>query len=443
MAPEEGSYDRFSTITIPLLRDREVHQDKTFDQNVGGTSFFKTCFHLVNAISDRGFCSTLRLRRFGSVSPGVGTISAPYALASGGWLSISLLFLIAIACYYTGILIKRCMDMDPDIKTFPDIGQRAFGDKGRLLVSIAMNAELYLVVTGFLILEGDNLNQLVPNMQIDLAGLTIGGTTIFTIISALIVLPTVLSEDMSLLSYVSAGGVLATSIFLLSLLWNGTFDGTEFHASGTLFKLRGIPSSLSLYAFCFSAHPIIPSLYVSTRNRSQFSKVLFVCFLACTLVYAAVAALGFLMFGEDVKSQVTLNLPRGKFSSHVAIYTTLVNPLAKYALMLSPIIKAVKNKVSCHNQKRFTHMLVSTSLLISTMIIAVTIPLFGSLMSLTGALLSVSASILVPSMCYLKISGAYKRFGCEMITNYSIIVMGFLIVVVGTYTSVMDIVHNI
>lgn len=150
------------------------------------------------------------------------------------------------------------------------------------------------------------------------------------------------------------------------------------------------------------------------------------------------------MFGEEVESQVTLNLQTGKLSSRVAIYTTLVNPIAKYALMLTPVINAVKVKVSCHyNNKRLTHMLVSTSLLIGSLIIAVAIPLFGYLMSLVGALLSVTASILVPSVCYLKISGAYKRFGSEMIINYSVIVLGVTIAVVGTFRSLVDIIQNL
>ena len=149
------------------------------------------------------------------------------------------------------------------------------------------------------------------------------------------------------------------------------------------------------------------------------------------------------MFGEDVKSQVTLNLPGGKFSSYVAIYTTLINPITKYALNLSPTIIAIRNNISWKYSKSFTHMLVGTSLLISTLIVAVAIPLFGSIICLAGALLSVLVSILVPSVCYLKISGAYKRFGCEMIINCMIIVIGVLIAVVGTYSSLVDIVQNL
>ncbi|XP_028754074.1 amino acid transporter AVT1I-like [Neltuma alba] len=440
MASEQVAADT-SSVIIPLLADdkallkRHVAAtaaaakggDDLHSLQVGNTSSFKTCFHGINAIS------------------GIGIVSIPYALASGGWLSISLLFLIAISCYYTGLLVQRCMDMDPHIKTFPDIGEHAFGSKGRLMVSIAMNSELYLVVTGYLILEGDNLNKLIPNINLHIAGFTIGGTTLFAVLAALVILPTVWLQDLSLLSYVSASGALASTVFLVSLLWNATIDGTGFHGKGTTaIKWSGIPAAVSLYAFCYSAHPVLPTLYNSMRNKSQFSNVLLVCFSVCTLGYAAAAILGYLMFGQQVESQVTLNLPTGKFSSQVAIYTTLVNPIAKYALMLTPIVNAVKKLVSCqYNNKRLTHLIVSTSLLISTVIVAVAIPLFGYLMSLVGALLSVSASILVPSVCYLKISGAYKTFGSQMIINYGIVIMGLAIAAVGTYTSLVDIVGHL
>ncbi|XP_028768982.1 amino acid transporter AVT1I-like [Neltuma alba] len=427
-----GAHGSDSFVTIPLLFDEEpLPLPNASKADPHGavpsptSSFFKTCFHGINAIS------------------GIGIVSIPYAVASGGWLSLSLLFLIAIACYYTGIMVQRCMDMDPDIRTFPDIGQRAFGHKGRLMVSIAMNSELYLVVAGYLILEGDNINKLIPNLEIDIGGFTIGGPTLSAIVAALIILPTVWLQDLSLLSYVSATGALASTVFLLSLWWNAALDGTGFHGKGTVWRWGGIPNAVGLYAFCYSAHPVLPTLYTSMRNRSHFSTVLLVCFSLCTVGYAAAAVLGYLMFGQDVQSQITLDLPAGKLSSRVAIYTTLVNPIAKYALMLTPTINAAKGMVPSHYNKRLTHLVVSTSMLISNLIVAVSIPLYGYLMALAGALLCVSTSILVPSVCYLKISGAYRRFGCDMIISYSIIVMGVAIAVVGTYTSLLDIIGHL
>ncbi|KAJ0692546.1 putative amino acid transporter, transmembrane domain-containing protein [Helianthus annuus] len=66
------------------------------------------------------------------------------------------------------------------------------------------------------------------------------------------------------------------------------------------------------------------------RSKMQ---VLLVCFVFCTITYSSMAVVG-----SEVESQVTLNFPTNKISSIVAICTTLVNPIAKYALMMTPII---------------------------------------------------------------------------------------------------------
>ena len=172
-------------------------------------------------------------------------------------------------------------------------------------------------------------------------------------------------------------------------------------------------------------------------------QVLLVCFMLTTAGYASMAIIGYLMFGPNVESQVTLNLPLDKVSSRVAIYTTLVNPIAKYALMTTPITNALKNLLPRKYKNRVTKILVSTMMVLSTVIVALTVPLFGDLMSLVGAFLSVAACILLPCSCYLKISGNYRNFGCETIAIVAIIVAAVAIGISGTYTSLMEIVHHL
>ena len=186
---------------------------------------------------------------------------------------MTLLFAIAAITFYTGLLIKRCMDVDPKITSYPDIGERAFGNTGRMVVSVFMNMELYLVSTGFLILEGDNLQDLLPNMGFEVAGLRIGGKEMFVVIIGLVVLPTVWLNNMSVLSYVSASGVLASVVILGSVIFAGKYEDIGFRQKGTLLNWDGIPTAVSLYAFCYCAHPVFPTLYTSMGNRKQFSKV--------------------------------------------------------------------------------------------------------------------------------------------------------------------------
>ncbi|PWA78382.1 amino acid transporter, transmembrane domain-containing protein [Artemisia annua] len=394
-------------VTIPLLINNEKNSkgeenhvtaatggDSAATFTTGNSSFFNTCFNGLNALSDYYILSEtglLWLLKYGYLTStdkiniisedkmfntGVGILSVPYALASGGWLSLLMLFIIAISAFYTGILIKRCMDADSTIRSYPDIGERAFGKAGRIIVTVTMNIELYLVATGFLILEGDNLSNILPEMDFDLYGIHVGGKKSFVVIVAAIILPTIWLNSMSILSYVSASGVLASLIILGSIWWVGEFDGVGFQEKGKLLNLNGFPSAISLYAFCYCAHPVFPTLYTSMRNQKQFSKVLLLCFVFCTITYSSMAVVGYLMFGTNVQSQITLNLPTEKISSRVAICTTLVNPIAKYALMVTPIMDSIEERfLSIYNTRKY-NLLIRTALVISTVIVAIALPFF-------------------------------------------------------------------
>lgn len=196
----------------------------------------------------------------------------PYALSRGGWLSLILLVIIGGMTCYTGILIKRCMELDPDIRSYSDIGYKAFGPKGRFVVSLFMNLELYLLAVGFLILVADNLHNLLPNVEVSIQGFIITGRQTFLLLASLIVLPTVWIDDLTTLSYVSATGVLATVVITCSVFYAGAFDGNGFHHKGEAFSWSGLPTSLSLFTLCYSSHPVFPTLY----NRKQFKWVKYI-----------------------------------------------------------------------------------------------------------------------------------------------------------------------
>lgn len=69
---------------------------------------------------------------------GIGILSTPYALKEGGWCSLFLLLLFGIITFYTGILLKKCLDSSPGIETYPDIGQAAFGMLGRIFIAVSI-----------------------------------------------------------------------------------------------------------------------------------------------------------------------------------------------------------------------------------------------------------------------------------------------------------------
>ncbi|CAN1325073.1 Amino acid transporter AVT1I [Linum perenne] len=395
---------------------------------------------------------------------GIGILSISYALSQGGWLSLALLVLLAILCFYTGLLLRRCMDSDMLIKTYPDIGMRAFGKKGRVFVSVFLYLELYLVAVEFLILEGDNLNKLFPHKTFKIGGLGIGGKEAFTVISALVILPTTWITNLGVFAYVSVVGVLASVVLVVCLLWIGAIDDVGFHQNGHLLNLEGLPTAISLFTFCYCGHAVFPTLYTSMKHKTKFWKVhncftlihsrlqqfvafspqvLLVCFMVSSFTYGSMGIMGYLMYGEHLMSQVTLNFPIEKISSQIAIYTTLVNPLTKYALMVGPIATAVEEKFGFQN-KRPLSFLFRTAIVISTVIVALVVPFFGYVMAFIGSSLGVIMSLILPCLCYIRINKeSTRKFGLEMILILGILIGGSVIGVVGTYTSVKQIVHNI
>ncbi|KAI8548310.1 hypothetical protein RHMOL_Rhmol07G0264400 [Rhododendron molle] len=109
--------------------------------------------------------------------------------------------------------------------------------------------------------------------------------------------------------------------------------------------------------------------------------------------------------------------------------------------MVTPIVNAIENQFRAYYSKKPISLLIRSTLVISTVVVALSIPFFGYLMSLVGAFLRVIGSIILPCLCYLKISGTYRRF--EPIVIEVIVLLGIAIVIVGTYASVLEIVGRL
>ncbi|CAO2183457.1 unnamed protein product [Urochloa humidicola] len=415
-----------STLSAPLLSSETKCAADDLEAQLpsyGGASFSRTCLNLTNAVS------------------GIGVLSMPYAVSQGGWASLALFALVGALCYYTGTLIERCMRADPDaIRSYPDIGEFAFGPACRRAIAFFMYVELYLVAISFLVLEGDNLDKLFPGAAVEFLGYRLQGKQLFIALAAAVVLPTTWLKNLGVLAYVSAVGLVASA----SLVWAGVAE-TGFHRiNTTVLNLSGLPTSLGLYFVCFTGHAVFPTIYSSMRNNKHFSKVLLVSSVLCSLNYGLTAVLGYMIYGDDVESQVTLNLPSGKLYTKVAIVMTLVNPLAKYALLAAPITSAVEEKFSlpgaAGGSSGAARVAISTTVVVSTAVVACTVPFFGYLMSFTGSFLSVMATVIFPCLCFLKIYKAEGIRRVEIATIIAILMVGVFVAVTGTYTSLQQII---
>ncbi|XP_023550515.1 amino acid transporter AVT1C-like [Cucurbita pepo subsp. pepo] len=374
---------------------------------------------------------------------GVGILSTPYAMQQGGWLGLSILLIFAVLSFYTGILLRACLDSKPGLETYPDIGQAAFGAIGRVAISIILYVELYASCIEYVILESDNLSTLFPRAHISFGGFELSAHLLFAIATALAVLPTVWLRDLSILSYISAGGVIASIVVVICLFWVGLVDDVGFHGTVTPLKLSTLPVALGLYGFCYSGHAVFPNIYSSMGKQSQFPAVLLTCFGICTLMYAGVAIMGYLMFGESTLSQYTLNLPQDLVASKIAVWTTVVNPFTKYALTISPVAMSLEEFIPPNHPKTHIYsILIRTALVISTLLVGLSIPFFGLMMSLIGSLLTMLVTLILPCACYLSILRGKVTF-LQITLCCIVIAVGVIASAFGSYSSLKKIIEKL
>ncbi|KAM0923330.1 hypothetical protein ACQ4PT_005628 [Festuca glaucescens] len=372
---------------------------------------------------------------------GVGILSTPYAIKQGGWVGLVILGVFAVLAWYTGVLLRRCLDSTEGLQTYPDIGHAAFGTYGRIAISIILYVELYACCIEYLILESDNLSKLFPNVHISIGGLTLNSHVFFAILTTVIVMPTTWLRDLTCLSYISAGGVVATILLIICLFWIGVVDDVGFENKGSTLNLPGIPIAIGLYGYCYSGHGVFPNIYSSLKNRNQFPSIMFTCIGLSTVLFAAAAVMGYKMFGESTESQFTLNLPQNLVVSKIAIWATVANPITKYALTIIPLAMSLEELLPRSQQKYSNIIMLRSALVISTLIVALSVPFFALVMALIGSLLAMLVTYILPCACFLAILKTQVAWYQVVVCSF-IIVVGVTCASVGTYSSISGIIQN-
>uniref|UniRef100_A0A803LTD5 Amino acid transporter transmembrane domain-containing protein n=1 Tax=Chenopodium quinoa TaxID=63459 RepID=A0A803LTD5_CHEQI len=340
---------------------------------------------------------------------GLGQLSTSYGLENGGWVSAFLLVGLGMICAYSACLLGKCLDKNPELRSYTDIGQQAFGTKGKIIATILIYTDVFMGLVSYTISLHDNLNMVIKGIPIKVP--LIKKSKLLTTTAILVTLPSLWLRDFTSIAFLSAGGIIMSMLIFLTV----------------------------------TGHTVFPNIYTSMKDPSKYPKVTVLSFTTITALYTALAFMGAKMFGPNINSQITLSMPQDSIATKIALWATVLTPMTKYALKFAPLAIQLEHNLPSFTSSRTRKIIrgsIGSILLIAILALALSVPYFQYVLNLTGSLISVSISIIIPCIFYSKIHLA-EISKPHLLFNGIIIMIGFVISLTGTMSSSKSLIKKI
>ncbi|MCO5566741.1 hypothetical protein L7F22_020421 [Adiantum nelumboides] len=417
----------------PLHPDKlKVLHHSPHDHNHGKSTFFQATLNCVSLLY------------------GLGILSSPYAVAKTGWMGVLISIMISTSYAYTAYLMARCVEFDPACSNYQDIAKLTLGRRMRKVITALFYMELTGTLVGYCISMGDNLNYFFPHVGFSIPGLS--NRNVMICIVTLIILPSVWLRDLSALSFTSIWCIASSVLLLVAVMLAATVNHIGFTHPLPLLRMKGVPVAAGLYAFSYGGTSVFPSIYKSMKDPSKFPQVLAVSFSIATISIAGLGIAGAYMFGEHTASQVTLSMPVHFISTKIVLWMTILTPIFKFALQLSPITTAVEAQLykRCANAEKggmnktlvfAMSTLMRSSVLALIAIISMVLPYFEYIIALVGSSMTIAICMIFPCLFYLKLY--WKRLPALTIASITVLIsLGVIVGACGTVISFQGLVNS-
>jgi vesicular inhibitory amino acid transporter len=189
---------------------------------------------------------------------------------------------------------------------------------------------------------------------------------------------------------------------------------------------------------------VLPAIYRDMRHPVKYYRAVDTTFGFTFLLDLGMAIIGLLMFGDDVRDEITSNilLTSGypQAMSILIVICIAIIPITKLPLNMRPIVSTIeiltgllnplsRDELSAAN--KLGRVVVRLSVAVLFVVLAIIFPSFDRIMTLLGAVCCFSICIILPVAFHLKLFGKELGPG-ETILNWSLAVVSTIMAIVST-----------
>ncbi|XP_068734486.1 vesicular inhibitory amino acid transporter-like [Montipora capricornis] len=342
---------------------------------------------------------------------GMGILGVPYAVREGGVAAVVCIFIVAMFCDFTGILLVDCLyEISPRSKmrkrvreSYPDVGDAVWPGVGGKVVGIVQTIELYSAAVLYLILLTSMLSQIT-------AKYVPIGLNEWAIICSLAVLPSVFIQRLSRIAWMSMVAVFSLMSALMVMISYCIVLSDEWTWDNIpSFNISTFPVGFGIVAFSYCAHAVFPGVEGSMREPKHFNNMMHVSFFISAVVKTLFGIFSVLTFGHLTKQVFTLNLEGNVVFNTAATVLVAINVFFSFPVPLFVVVETFDNIIGPHfphlapgTKYHWYWLLLTRTLLVTlALFIALVVPHFGLLMGFVGSFTGTCLSFGFPCIAHL------------------------------------------
>uniref|UniRef100_A0A146MHN7 Proton-coupled amino acid transporter 1 n=1 Tax=Lygus hesperus TaxID=30085 RepID=A0A146MHN7_LYGHE len=445
---EEGTKTVFIISKKQSISEKGNEGHEPTEQEKHPTTYFETLTHMVKACF------------------GTGILAIPSAFSQAGWAVgiIGTIIVGSICTYAFHVLLnaeKTLKRKRADIKkfTYYSIAQASVEEGPKNLRWMAPHVpticKVFFVVAQmgtcciYVVFISKNLKEIIDYYQDPKDRIATTWYMISTII------PLVLINWVRNLKYLAPFSIVGSTATFISfgIIFYYIFqDVPGLSKVEPICDVKGFITFFSTVLFSMEAVAVVMPLKNQMQHPEQFGMpfgVLNAAMIPNLILFISLGFFGYLKYGSDIKESIPLSLPSNEITARVsrlllilAIYIS--HPLQLYMAFDVVWIEYLEPRTK--NYKTLVEYIVRTTLVLLTVVFAVSIPHLNLFIALIGSLCYSTLGLTFPALISISVHW-YDRSGWQFflwaIQNYVIIFIGLSGLFVGASSALRDIVHQL
>ncbi|KIH91594.1 solute carrier family 38 (sodium-coupled neutral amino acid transporter), member 11 [Sporothrix brasiliensis 5110] len=367
---------------------------------------------------------------------GAGIIGQPYAMKQAGLVAGTVLLVVLTVLVDWTIRLIVVNSKLSGASSFQGTVEHCFGRAGLIAISLAQWVFAFGGMVAFGVIVGDSIPHVLtavwPSLpEVPVLGLLTDRRVVIVVFTLSVSYPLTLYRDIAKLAKASTFALVSMIVIIVTVLVQGAMvpKAERGSFSGPLLTVNaGIFQAIGVISFAFVCHHNSLLIYGSLKTPTidRFSRVTHISTAVSMVACMLMAFAGFLTFGDKTLGNVLNNFPADNTMVNVARLCFGLNMLTTLPLEAFVCREVMFNYYFPNEPfNMHLHLIFSTSLVVSAMVLSLITCDLGAIFELVGATSACAMAYILPPLCYIKLTTRSWRTYVAMGTVvFGCIVMG-------------------